>query len=51
MVSPYTAEIADMVEAIKDDREPAVTVQDAFDTLRVALAAVESAQTGKVISL
>ncbi|NLJ73694.1 MAG: Gfo/Idh/MocA family oxidoreductase [Firmicutes bacterium] len=51
LVSPYTAEIADMVEAIKDDREPAVTVQDAFDTLRVALAAVESAQTGKVISL
>lgn len=51
LVSPYTAEIADMIDAIKNNRQPAVTVRDAFETLTVALAAVESAQTGKVISL
>lgn len=51
LISPYTAEIADMIDSIKNNRQPAVSVQDAFETLTVALAAVESAQTGKVISL
>lgn len=49
--SPYLLELADMVQAIKDDRSPLVTIEDAFGTLKVALAAVESARTGQVITL
>lgn len=48
---PYYLELFDMIEAIRLDRSPLVTVEDAFGTLKVALAAVESAQTGQVITL
>jgi len=51
LVSPYEAELADMVAAIREGREPKVTLKDAVATVRVALAAVESAETGRVISL
>lgn len=49
--SPYSLELEDMVQAIKHDRAPKVTLEDAFGTLKVALAAVESAHTGQVITL
>ncbi|NMB00972.1 MAG: Gfo/Idh/MocA family oxidoreductase [Firmicutes bacterium] len=49
--NPYYLELLDMVEAIRLDRSPLVTVEDAFGSLKVALAAVESAQTGQVITL
>lgn len=49
--SPYFLELQDMITAIREDRSPLVTVEDAFGTLQVALAAVESAQTGQVITL
>ncbi len=50
-VSPYYQELLDMVQAIKENRPPLVTVEDAFGSLQVALAAVESAKTGQVITL
>lgn len=49
--SPYYLELWDMVEAIKTDRSPLVSLEDAFGTLKVALAAIESARTGQVITL
>lgn len=49
--SPYSLELEDMINAIREDRSPLVTLEDAFGTLKVALAALESAQTGQVITL
>lgn len=49
--SPYLEELEDMIGAIKEDREPLVTLEDAFDTLQVALACEKSAQLGEVITL
>lgn len=48
---PYYLELFDMIEAIRFDRSPLVSIEDAFGSLQVALAAIESAQTGKVITL
>lgn len=49
--NPYVLELQDIVQAIGDDRPPLVSVQDAFGTLQVALAALESTRTGQVIEL
>lgn len=49
--SPYLVEIEDMIGAIREDRDPLVTLEDALGTLRVALAAEESARLGQVITL
>lgn len=49
--SPYYLELKDMVDAILEDRPPRVTVEDALATLKVTLAAVESARTGQVVEL
>lgn len=50
-VNPYALELLDMVEAIKEDREPLITPHDAYETLNVALAALESVRTGQVVKL
>ncbi|HBG00874.1 MAG TPA: gfo/Idh/MocA family oxidoreductase, partial [Firmicutes bacterium] len=50
-VNPYRLELEDMVEAIREDRAPRVSVSDAFGSLEVALAAIESARTGQVVEL
>ena len=50
-VDPYVLELQDMVQAILEDRPPLVSVADAFGTLQVALAALDSARTGQVIEL
>lgn len=49
--SPYLMELEDMIGAIREDRLPLVTVEDALGTLKVALAAEESARLGQVITL
>jgi len=49
--SPYRLELEDMITAIREDREPAVSVKEALATLEVALAALESVKTGEVITL
>ena len=48
---PYVLELQDMVQAILEDRAPLVSVEDAFGTLQVALAALESARTSQVVEL
>ena len=50
-VNPYALELEDMVQAIKEDRPPLVSIDDAFATLEVALAASRSARTGQVVEL
>lgn len=49
--NPYFLELQDMIGAILEERDPLVTLEDAFGTLKVALAAVESAQTGRVVEI
>lgn len=51
LVSPYELELADMISAIQEDRDPKVTLADALATTRVALAALKSAGTGSVVNL
>jgi UDP-N-acetylglucosamine 3-dehydrogenase len=43
--------VDEFVQAILEDREPAITGEDARAALAIALAAYESARTGQVISL
>jgi len=47
--SPYQIEEELFIAAIEDDIEPPVTAQDGREAVRLALAVLESAQTGRVI--
>lgn len=47
--SPYYLELLDFIDCIREDREPVVTAEDAYKALEIALAAVESARTGKAV--
>jgi UDP-N-acetyl-2-amino-2-deoxyglucuronate dehydrogenase len=47
----HPAQIADMVDAVRQSREPFVTGESAAQTVRVVLAAYESHRTGKRIEL
>lgn len=47
----YQLEIDDFARVIREDRSPATTVEDGRVSLQVALAALESIETGRVISL
>ncbi len=49
--SPYLLQLEDMVEAVRKNRPPLVGIPDALGTLRVALAAIESAETGKPVTI
>lgn len=48
---PYTVEIQEFINSIIEDREPAVSGEDAVKALEVALAAIESSITGEVVFL
>jgi predicted dehydrogenase len=43
--------LEEFVESIRQDRDPAVSWNDGYQALRVALAAYESARTGQPIEL
>jgi myo-inositol 2-dehydrogenase / D-chiro-inositol 1-dehydrogenase len=47
----YTAELAEFADAVREGREPVVTGDDAWRALQVALAAWESADSGRPVSL
>ncbi|RAV22479.1 Gfo/Idh/MocA family protein [Paenibacillus contaminans] len=47
--SPYELELRHFIQCIRDNSEPVVTAEDAYKALEIALAAVESARTGKAI--
>lgn len=48
---PLKRELEDFLAAVREKRDPLVTGRDALETLRVAEAATQSHQTGKLISL
>ncbi|MHA1793386.1 MAG: Gfo/Idh/MocA family protein [Promethearchaeota archaeon] len=49
--SPYFAEVADFIEAINLDRAPKVSGDEGMATVKICLAALESAKTSKIIKL
>ena len=49
--SPYTTQIKEFYEALKGDRAARVSAADGLASVQIALAAIESAQTGKPIAL
>lgn len=49
--SPYAAEIAEFYAAISENRPVRVTAEDGLAALQIALAAVESAKTGRAIEI
>jgi predicted dehydrogenase len=49
---PYHAmQIQDFIEAIRDDREPAVTGREAVKSLEIIQAIYESSRTGETVEL
>jgi len=48
---PYYLEIAAFVSALQQNQPPPVTLQDAREATRIALAALESIETGKAVVL
>ena len=48
---PYLMELTAFVQSIRDGVPPPVTVYDAREAARIALAALESMETGKVVTL
>lgn len=51
VADPFAAQLADVAAAIRDRRPPAVTLTDGAKTLRLALAARQSADEGREIRL
>jgi len=49
--SPYTMQIKEFYEALINDRTARVSATDGLASVQIALAAIESAQTGKPIAL
>jgi predicted dehydrogenase len=48
---PFVAQLADVAAAILEQRAPAIPLREGADTLRLALAAVRSAQEGRELRL
>ena len=46
---PFAAELADFLAAIRSGGEARVTAADGLEALRIGLAAVESARSGRVV--
>lgn len=47
----YYRQLAHFFECVRGNAEPAVSVQDAIEALRLSLAAIESAETGRPIAV
>lgn len=48
---PYTLEIQHFVDSVLAGQQPAITAEDGMKAVEIALAAIESARTGKVVRL
>lgn len=48
---PFVAQLTDLMAAIRDRRPPLVPLRDGLDTLRIVLAARQSADTGREVAL
>ncbi|MBP1993530.1 Gfo/Idh/MocA family protein [Paenibacillus eucommiae] len=49
--NPYELEIRHFIDCIRDQHEPIVTAQDAYNALEIALAVLESDRTGQAVFL
>jgi len=49
--SPYLSEIRHFVSCVKEDKIPLVTPEDAYKALEIALTALESARTNRVVTV
>jgi predicted dehydrogenase len=49
--NPYYLELKHFVDCIKTDREPIVTAEDAYKAMEIALAALQSIETGKPVAV
>jgi predicted dehydrogenase len=49
--SPYEAELSDLVESLLHGQTPRVTAEEAYEALRLALAAREAALTGRTVQM
>jgi predicted dehydrogenase len=49
--SPYLAEIKHFISCIEEDKTPSITPEDAYKALEIALSALESSRTNKVITV
>ncbi len=49
--NPYYLELKHFLSCIERDSDPIVTAEDAYEAMRIALAAIESMQTGKPVVL
>jgi predicted dehydrogenase len=49
--SPFQAELEHFVRCIATSKEPLVSAHDAYEALRIGLAAIESARSGRAITL
>jgi predicted dehydrogenase len=47
----YPAQLQNFVDNLRNDREPPITIDDAMETLRIALAASRAQAAGKAVSL
>lgn len=49
--NPYYLELRHFIDCVQTNQTPEITVEDGYNAVRLALAAIESAQTGRVVSL
>ncbi len=49
--NPYYLELRHFVDCVQQGKTPEITVKDGYEAVRIALSAIESAQTGRVIKL
>lgn len=49
--NPYFLELRHFIDCVQTGQPPEVTVEEGYNAVRLALAAIESAQTGRVVSL
>ncbi|MGQ9902688.1 MAG: Gfo/Idh/MocA family protein [Fimbriimonadales bacterium] len=49
--NPYYLELRHFVDCVQSGQTPEITVEDGYNAVRLALAAIESAQTGRAVSL
>jgi len=48
---PYAAELQDFVDSVRESRAPGVPASEALESLKISLAAAESARTGRPVVL
>ncbi|TCZ77687.1 Gfo/Idh/MocA family oxidoreductase [Paenibacillus albiflavus] len=49
--NPYARELAHFLACIERDEQPIVTAEDAYEAVRIALAAIQSVETGQPVQL